>query len=125
MSFSVKTRRLDGDVYVIDASGKLTIGDPVQKFRAALRGRVNEGLRKVVLDLGELSYIDSSGLGELVCSYREIREHGGDVKLLRLTPKTRELLQITKLITIFDTYEDEPAAVASLNSGPQSPASQA
>ena len=119
MSFSVKTRRLASDVYVIDALGKLTIGDPIQMFRAALRGRLNEGLRKVVLNLGGVSYIDSSGLGELVCSFREIRESGGDVKLLRITPKTRELLQITKLITIFDLYEDEPAAVASLDAGPE------
>jgi anti-sigma B factor antagonist len=76
---------------------------------------VPEGLRKVVLNLAGVSYIDSSGLGELVCSYRELRENGGDVKLVRPTPKTRELLQITKLITIFDTFEEESIAVASFS----------
>jgi anti-sigma B factor antagonist len=115
LSFSVKTRKLDGDVHVVDALGKLTIGDPVQMLRAALRDRVPEGLRKVVLNLAGVSYIDSSGLGELVCSYRELRENGGDVKLVRPTPKTRELLQITKLITIFDTFEEESIAVASFS----------
>lgn len=114
MSFSVKTRKVEGDVYVVDASGKLTIGSPVLALRQALRGRISEGCLKFVLDLGAVSYIDSSGLGELVASYTTLRGHGGDVKLLRLTAKTRDLLQITKLLTVFETFEDEAMAIASL-----------
>jgi anti-sigma B factor antagonist len=113
VSFTVKTRKVNDEVYVIDASGKLTIGAPVQALRQALRGN-SEGGRKFVLDLGNVSYIDSSGLGELVASFNALRSKGGDVKLLRLTPKTRDLLQITKLLTVFDTFEDESKAIAAL-----------
>ncbi|HEX5000376.1 MAG TPA: STAS domain-containing protein [Terriglobia bacterium] len=112
MSFSVRTRNVSGAVHVIEASGKLTIGPPVQALRHALRGRLDEGANKFVLDLGSVSYIDSSGLGELVASFSLMRTQGGDLKLLRLTAKTRDLLQITKLLTVFEVFEDEGAAVA-------------
>ena len=118
MSFTIKTRKVDGDVVVIDAAGKLTIGAPVQALRQALRGRIEDGCRKFVLDLGNVSYIDSSGLGELVASYTALRSQGGDVKLLRLTAKTRDLLQITKLLTVFEAFEDESKAIASLGGKP-------
>jgi len=113
MSLSLKTRRFE-DVSVLDLSGKLTIGEPVLLLRENLRSSVNEGERKFILNLGDVSYIDSSGLGELVSSYTTIRNKGGDVKLLKLTNKTKDLLQMTKLLTVFDVYEDESKAVNAL-----------
>ena len=113
MSVNLRTRKTEG-IVVVDLSGKLTIGEPVLLLRETLRTHVNEGERKFILNLGEVSYIDSSGLGELVSSYTTIRNKGGDVKLLKLTSKTRDLLQMTKLLTVFDVYEDEAQAIASL-----------
>jgi anti-sigma B factor antagonist len=113
MSLSLKTRRVE-DISILDLSGKLTIGEPVLLLRETLRSSVTEGERKFILNLGEVSYIDSSGLGELVSSYTTIRNKGGDVKLLKLTSKTRDLLQMTKLLTVFDVYDDEAKAIASL-----------
>jgi len=113
MSLSLKTRKFE-DVSILDLSGKLTIGEPVLLLRENLRSSVNEGERKFILNLGDVSYIDSSGLGELVSSYTTIRNKGGDVKLLKLTNKTKDLLQMTKLLTVFDVYEDEAKAINSL-----------
>lgn len=113
MSLSLKTRKV-GDVVVFDLSGKLTIGEPVLMLRETLRTHASEAQRKFILNLGEVNYIDSSGLGELVSSYTTIRNKGGDVKLLKLTSKTRDLLQMTKLLTVFDVYDDEGEAIASL-----------
>ena len=113
MSLNVKTRKVDNAV-VVDMSGRLTIGEPVLLLRETLRVQVNDGTRQFVLNLGDVSYIDSSGLGELVSSYTTIRNKGGDVKLLKLTSKTRDLLQMTKLLTVFDVYDDEAKAIASL-----------
>ena len=113
MSLSLKTRKVDG-VTVVDLSGKLTIGEPVLLLRENLRTHTNEGERKFVLNLGDVGYIDSSGLGELVSSYTTVRNKAGDVKLLKLTSKTRDLLQMTKLLTVFDVYDDEAKAIASL-----------
>ena len=113
MSLNLKTRKVGG-VVVFDLSGKLTIGEPVLLLRETLRSQTNDGSRKFVLNLGEVSYIDSSGLGELVSSYTTVRNKGGDVKLLKLTNKTKDLLQMTKLLTVFDVYEDENQAVGAL-----------
>jgi len=115
MSLSLKTRRVE-NVVVFDLSGRLTIGEPVMQMRESLRSHINEGNRRFILNLGEVSYIDSSGLGELVSAYTTIRNKGGDVKLLNLTTKTKDLLQMTKLLTVFDTYEDESKALAALKS---------
>ena len=113
MSLSMKTRKVD-NVVVLDLSGKLTIGEPVMQVRESLRSHVNSGERKFVLNLKDVSYIDSSGLGELVSSYTTIRNKGGDIKLLHLTTKTKDLLQMTKLLTVFDTYDDENKALSAL-----------
>ena len=115
MSLSVKTRKVDG-VIIIDLSGRLTIGEPVLMLRETLRVQVNDGSRQFVLHLGDVSYIDSSGLGELVSAYTTVRNKQGDVKLLNLTAKAKDLLQMTKLLTVFDVYEDEAKAVAALKS---------
>jgi anti-sigma B factor antagonist len=113
MSLNVKTRKVDS-VIVVDLSGRLTIGEPVLLLRETLRVQLNEGVRHFVLNLGEVSYIDSSGLGELVSAYTTIRNKQGDVKLLNLTAKAKDLLQMTKLLTVFDVYEDEAKAINSL-----------
>ena len=110
MSLNVKTRKVDG-VVVVDMSGRFTIGEPVLLFRETLRVQVNEGARRFVLNLGEVSYIDSSGLGELVAAYTTVRNKQGDVKLLNLTSKAKDLLQMTKLLTVFDVYDDEGKAI--------------
>jgi anti-sigma B factor antagonist len=113
MSLIVKTRKVD-NIVVMDLSGKLTIGEPVMQMRDALRAQVAGGDSKFIINLGEVSYVDSSGLGELVSSYTTVRNKGGDVKLLKLTAKIKDLLQMTKLLTVFDVYDDEAKAIASL-----------
>src|SRR3954464_1223273 len=115
MSLNVKTRKVDG-VIVVDMSGRLTIGEPVLLLRETLRFQVNDGVRQFVLNLGDVSYIDSSGLGELVSAYTTVRNKQGDVKILNLTTKAKDLLQMTKLLTVFDVYEDEAKAVTALQS---------
>lgn len=115
MSLNVKTRKVDG-VIVVDLSGRFTIGEPVLLFRETLRTQVNQGARHFVLNLGDVSYIDSSGLGELVAAYTTVRNRQGDVKLLNLTAKAKDLLQMTKLLTVFDVYDDEGKAISAISS---------
>ena len=112
MSLNVKTRKVDG-ITVVDMSGRLTIGEPVLLLRETLRVQVNDGNRQFVLNLGDVSYIDSSGLGELVSAYTTVRNKQGDVKLLNLTAKAKDLLQMTKLLTVFDVYDNESEAIGS------------
>ena len=111
MSLAIKTRKVEG-VVVVNISGRLTIGEPVQSLRETIRGFVDDGDVRFVLNLGDVGYIDSSGLGELVSTYTTIRNRQGDVKLLNLTKKAKDLMQMTKLLTVFDTYEDESKAIA-------------
>ncbi len=113
MSLNVKTRKLDTAV-VVDMSGRLTIGEPVLLLRETIRVLVSDGIRNFVLNLGEVTYIDSSGLGELVSLFTTVRNKQGDVKLLNLTAKAKDLLQMTKLLTVFDVYDDENKALAAL-----------
>ena len=113
MSLSIKTRKEDG-VNVLELSGRLTIGESVLSLRDAVRSAVDDGNLKFVLNLGDVSYIDSSGLGELVSIYTTVRNKKGDVKLLKLTAKAKDLLQMTKLITVFDTFDEEADALAAL-----------
>jgi len=114
MSLTVKQRKV-GDVNIIDMSGRLTIGEPVLLLRETVRVLVNDGSRHFIMNMGEVSYVDSSGLGELVSLFTTVRNKQGDVKLLNLTKKTIDLLAMTKLLTVFDTYEDESKALAALN----------
>ena len=100
MSLSIKTRKEDG-VNVLELSGRLTIGESVLSLRDAVRSAVDDGDLKFVLNLGDVSYIDSSGLGELVSIYTTVRNKKGDVKLLKLTAKAKDLLQMTKT---FDSF---------------------
>ena len=112
MSLNVKTRKID-NVTVVDMSGRLTIGEPVLLLRETLRVQVNDGTRLFVLNLGDVSYIDSSGIGELVSGFTTVTNGGGNLKLLNLNKRVKDLLQITKLYTVFDVHEDEAGAIRS------------
>lgn len=121
MSLSLKTRKTDA-VVILDLSGKLTIGEPVLLLRETVRRFVADGNTGFVLNLADVSYIDSTGLGELISTYTTARNRKGDVKLLSLTSRVKDLLTITKLSTVFDTYTDEEQAVSALKSSSASAA---
>jgi len=105
--------RQAGDVTVLDLDGKITIGEGSVSLRGAIRRLVEEGKKKILLNLSGVSYVDSSGIGELVSSYTTTSSKGGQLKLLNLTQKIHDLLTITKLLTVFDVYEDEATALNS------------
>ena len=111
---TIKERQA-GDVTILDLSGKITIGEGSVQLREAVRKLLDEGKKKVLLNLGDVSYVDSSGIGELVSSYTTTGNQGGQLKLLSLTKKIHDLLQITKLLTVFETYDSEADAVASFS----------
>jgi len=111
---SVKlTTRQVGEVTVVDAAGRITLGEGASIFRDTLRDLAGNGKKKLLLNLGEVSYIDSSGIGEMVSGFTTVTNAGGQVKLLNLTKRVKDLLQITKLYTVFEVFEDEAAAVRS------------
>ena len=111
---SVKlTNRQVGDVTVIDVAGRITLGEGSSTLRDALRDLVKSDHKKILLNLKDVTYIDSSGIGELVSAYTTITNPGGHLKLLSLTHRVKDLLQITKLYTVFDVHEDEAHAVRS------------
>src|ERR1044072_1938613 len=111
---TIKERQA-GDVTILDLSGKITIGEGSVQLREAVRKLLDEGKKKVLLNLGDVSYVDSSGIGELVSSFTTTNNQGGRLKLLSLTKKIHDLLQITKLLTVFETYDSEADAVASFS----------
>ena len=111
---SVKlTSRQVGDVTVIDVAGRITLGEGSSVLRDALRDLVSKNQKKILLNLGEVSYIDSSGIGELVSGFTTVTNSGGALKLLNLNKRVKDLLQITKLYTVFDVHEDEAGAIRS------------
>ena len=105
--------RQAGDVTILDLEGKITIGEGSVSLRSAIRRLIEEGKKKILLNLAGVGYVDSSGIGELVSSYTTINREGGQLKLLKLTQKIRDLLGITKLLTVFDVYDDEAEALNS------------
>jgi anti-sigma B factor antagonist len=105
--------RVVGDVRILDCSGKITLGEGTMVVRNRVRELVESGVKKIVLNLADVHYIDSSGIGELVSTYTTVTKNGGQLKLLNLTKKFNELLSITKLLTVFDVYNDERAALGS------------
>jgi anti-sigma B factor antagonist len=107
------SERPSGDVTILDMDGKITIGEGSVALRTAIRRLLEEGKKKILLNLARVSYIDSSGIGELVSSYTAINKDSGELKLLNLTQKLQDLLTITKLLTVFDVYESETEALAS------------
>ncbi len=112
MSIKASTRQVD-KVTIVDMSGRITLGEGSSTLRETVRDLVSKGQKKIVLNLGDVSYIDSSGIGELVSSYTSVSNQGGHLKLLNLQKKVHDLLQITKLYTVFEVHTDEAAAVKS------------
>ncbi len=107
------SERQAGDVTILDMSGKVTIGEGSVALRTTIRRLLGEGKKNILLNLGSVGYIDSSGIGELVSSFTSVNKEGGTLKLLNLTEKIQDLLAITKLLTVFDVFEDEGAALGS------------
>jgi anti-sigma B factor antagonist len=112
MAVSVKTRQVGG-VSIVDLGGKITLGESTGILRDELRSLLAGGSKNIILNMAQVTYVDSAGLGELVGAYTTATNQGGAVKLLHLQGKLKDLMQITKLHTIFATFEDEKAAVAS------------
>lgn len=111
---SVKlTSRQVGDVTVIDAAGRITLGEGASTFREKIRELVNNNSKKILLNLSDVTYIDSSGIGELVSGFTTVTNSGGQLKLIGLSKRVKDLLQITKLYTVFEAFEDEAQAVRS------------
>ena len=112
MSVKLSTRQV-GDVTVIDAVGRITLGEGASTFRDTLKDLAAKGNQKLLLNLSEVTYIDSSGIGELVSGFTTVTNHGGQLKLIGLTKRVKDLLQITKLYTVFEVFDDEAQAVRS------------
>ncbi|MEQ1573593.1 MAG: STAS domain-containing protein [Vicinamibacterales bacterium] len=108
--------RAAGDVTLLDLKGKLTLGEGDELLKDKINSMIQQGQRKIVLNLAEVPYIDSAGLGEIVRTYTTISRQGGQLKLLNLTKRITDLLSITKLLTVFDTYDTEADAVRSFSS---------
>jgi len=112
VSVKLSTRQV-GDVTVVDVAGRITLGEGSSALRDLLREMVGKNQKKILLNLGEVSYIDSSGIGELVSGFTTVTNSGGQLKLLNLNKRVKDLLQITKLYTVFDVHEDEAGAIRS------------
>jgi anti-sigma B factor antagonist len=112
VALSITSREVDG-VTVLDLSGRITLGEGSVQLRDAVRDLIGKGQKNILVNLGDVNYIDSSGLGELVSAYTTARNQTAKLKLLNLTKKVHDLLQLTKLYTVFDIYDDEASAIAS------------
>jgi anti-sigma B factor antagonist len=105
----IETRTV-GDVQILDCSGKITLGEGTMAVRNTVRDILKSGGKSIILNLADVNYIDSSGIGELVSTYTTVTNNGGQLKLLNLTKKIQELLAITKLLTVFQVFDDETSA---------------
>lgn len=112
MTMKASTRQVGG-ITIVDMSGRITLGEGSVILRDAIKDLLAKGQKKILLNLGDVSYIDSSGIGELVSAFTSVRNQGGELKLLNLTKKVHDLLQITKLYTVFDIKDEEASAVQS------------
>lgn len=110
----IATREVD-HVTIVDISGRIVLGDETGQLRDTVCGLISQKKTKIILNLAEVDYIDSSGVGELVGSFTTVRKSGGELKLLNLTQKVQDVLQVTKLYTVFDVKEDEFTAVKSFD----------
>jgi anti-sigma B factor antagonist len=115
MSVNAASREISG-VTVIDLDGRITLGEGSNLLRDLIREKLDAGHKKIVLNLAGIAYIDSTGLGELVSAYRQVKSQDGELKLLNLNKKVSDLLQITRLYAVFDIHNDEAQAVASFHS---------
>ena len=107
------SERQAGDITILDLDGKITIGEGSIALRNTIRRLLEEGKKKILLNLGDIGYVDSSGIGELVSSFTTVNREDGSLKLLNLQQKVQSLMAITKLLTVFDVYEDEGDALGS------------
>ena len=114
MSVRLTVRQV-GDVSVLDANGRITLGEGASAFRDQIRELMAKGNNKILVNLADVSYIDSSGIGELVSAYTTLANQKGQLKLLHLNKRIKDLLQITKLYTIFEVMEDEAAGIRSFH----------
>ncbi len=114
MSVKLVTRQV-GDVTIVDANGRITLGEGSTAFRKIIHELVTKGQKKILINMGDISYIDSSGIGEMVSSFTKINNHGGEVKYFHLGQRVQDLLQITKLYTVFEVFDTEEDAVRSFN----------
>ena len=112
MNMTTSTREA-GDVTIVDISGRIVLGEESAALRELVRDLLSKGHKKILFNLGDVHYIDSSGLGHLVSAYTSVRKQEGELKLLKLTNKVHDLMQITKLYTVFDILDDEAVAVKS------------
>ena len=110
MTMKASSRRVDG-VTILDLSGRIILGGGSDVLRDQIRDLLDKNEKKILLNLGDITYIDSSGIGELVSAFTTVRNQGGELKLLNLTKKVHDLLQITKLYTVFDVKDDEASAI--------------
>ena len=108
-------QRANGDVIVLDLKGKITLGEGDELLKDKVNSLLNQGVKKIVLNLAEVPYIDSAGLGEIVRTYTTVSRQSGSLKLLNLTKRITDLLSITKLLTVFETFETEDEAVRSFS----------
>ena len=113
------TDRSSGDVTIIDVLGKVVFGEGEEEFRRVASGLIESGRVKLVLNLAEVPYVDSAGISEIVRVYVTASKRGGQMKLLSLTRRVQEVLTITKLLTVFETFDSEDEAVASFGGSPQ------
>ncbi len=114
MTIKANTRQVDG-VTVVDLAGRITLGEGSVTLRDTVRDLLNRGQKNILLNLGDVTYIDSSGIGELVSGFTTVTNQGGQLKLLNLTKKVHDLLQITKLYTVFEVHNDETTAIRSFS----------
>ena len=112
MALTIASREVDG-VTVLDLSGRITLGEGSVQLREAIRDLISKGQKNILLNMGDVNYIDSSGLGELVSAYTTSKNQGAQLKLLSLTKKVKDVLQLTKLYTVFDIFDDEASAITS------------
>ena len=113
MDVSIEARKTDRNVTVMDVVGRLSAGQAGLAFRGVFQRCVNEGTERFLVNLEKVSYIDSSGLGELITAHSSLRNRGGAVKLLNPTKRIRDLLQMTKLLNVFEIFDDETTAIQS------------
>lgn len=114
MALTINTREV-AHVTILDISGRIVLGDEIGQLRDAVRTLVADGKKKIILNLAEVDYIDSSGVGELVGCFTTVRNAGGELKLLKLSQKVHDVLHVTKLYTVFDIRDDEFTAVKSFD----------
>ena len=114
---NIKERVVEG-VSVLDLSGKIVLGEGDLQVRDRIKDLLADGQRRILLNLGDVNYLDSAGLGALISSYTTVKRESGQLKLMNLTKRIEDLLAITKLITVFDTYDNEKEALASFKASP-------